>query len=200
LKIRDSDRFWYEANDSGYTQEEKEEINNTTLSQIIARNIPDSYNIPPNIWMVQPPVSSKDPNVDSNDNPSLLDYPPLNHVTLSDIYEIYWKIVDDEIYFKLIIASTNAWFGIGFNDKDSMITSDMMIFRNTNNVIEARRYKAEGYFTPKLLNEQNPLFKVKRRDVKSGRSLIEFSRPLSDEGGLLKTIAENKLITSKYRM
>src|ERR1043166_9079106 len=141
MKIRDSDRFWYESDVSGLTQEERYEINNTTLSQIIARNIPDTFKLPSNIWIVQPPIPLNYPGTNANDNnnpndnnPSLLDYPPSNHIKFSDIYEVYWKIVDNEIYFKLIIASTNAWFAIGFNDRDSsMITSDIVIFRNTNN-------------------------------------------------------------------
>jgi hypothetical protein len=146
---------------------------------------------------VQPPIPLNKPN--NTDNPSL-DYPPLNHMTLSDIYEVRWKIVANEIYFKLIIVSTNAWFAIGFNDKNSMITSDMMIFRNTNNNIEAKQYKTDGYYTPKLLSEQNPLVKVRRTEIQNGISLVEFSRPLSDEGSTLKTITENNKISSKYKM
>ncbi|GES81430.1 heme peroxidase [Rhizophagus clarus] len=212
VSVRNSDRLWYESLDAEYSQADIAEINNTTLSQVITRNTPNTYQLPSNIWIVQPSISLKsvsdlsipDPNglntLSTNtskfDDPQS-DYPPLNHVSLSDIYKVYWKIVNDEIYFKLIIASTTAWFAIGFNDKDSMITSDMIIFRNTNNNIEVRQYKSDGYITPELLNEQ--LVKVRQVDVQSGvYSLVEISRPLEAKGSSLEPITENNLITMIY--
>ncbi|RIA94810.1 hypothetical protein C1645_533586 [Glomus cerebriforme] len=214
MMIRDSDRLWYEAPDAGFTIEEIYEISNTTLSQIIARNTPKSYQLPLNIWIVQPSLSLNsisdlnvpDPNLSTsnvpNNNPSLLlpaDYPPLNQVSLSDIFRVHWKIVNDDIYFTLIIASTNSWFAIGFNDKDSMITSDIIICRNTNNNVEVRQYKSDGYYTPELINDQ--LVKVRKVNVQSGvYSLVEISRPLSAEGSTLKPITENNLISSKYKI
>jgi hypothetical protein len=80
-----------------------------------------------------------------------------------------------------------------------MITSDMMIFRNTNNNIEVRQYKSDGYFTPELINEQ--LVKVRQVEVQSGvYSLIEVSRPLEAKGSSLKSITKNNLISSKYNI
>ena len=210
MLIRNSDRFWYEGPDAGFTQEEIYEINNTTLSQVIARNTPNTYQLPPNIWIVQPSTSLKffapDPN-DSNGTKNSTsplisaDYPPLNHITLSNVYEVYWKIIDDEIHFKLVIASSNAWFAIGFNDRDSMMTSDMIIFRNNDNDVEVMRYEAVGYFTPKLLDEQDKFVKVIRTVVKSGvYTLVEISRPLVAKGSKLKSITGDRLISSKYKV
>lgn len=218
MSIRNSDRLWYESPDAEYSQEDIAEINNTTLSQVIKRNTPNTYQLPSNIWIVQQPSTSLKsisdltiPNPNglnklntdtSKVNDPLLfqsDYPPLNFVSLSDIFKVHWKIVDNEIYFKLIVASTSGWFSIGFNEKDNMITSDMMIFRNTNNNIEVRQYKSDGYITPELLNEQQ--VKVRYVDVKSGvYSLVEVSRPLEAKGSSLKPITENNLITSKYNI
>ncbi|CAG8663617.1 4652_t:CDS:10 [Rhizophagus irregularis] len=216
LSVRNSDRLWYESPDAEYSKEDIAEINNTTLSQVIKRNTPNTYQLPSNIWIVQPSTSLKSVsdltipnpnsinqlNTDSSkiNDPLLFqsDYPPLNHVSISDTFKVHWKIVNNnEIYFRLTVASTSGWFAIGFSDQDSMITSDMIIFRNTNNNIEVRQYKSDGYITPELLNEQQ--VKVRNVDVKSGvYSLVEVSRPLEAKGSSLKPITENNLITMIY--
>ncbi|CAI2166612.1 17006_t:CDS:2 [Funneliformis geosporum] len=51
LKIRDSDRFWYENKDAGFTKDEISKIQQTTLLQILERNTPQYVTYPQNLWV-----------------------------------------------------------------------------------------------------------------------------------------------------
>src|SRR5688572_13062010 len=106
MLTRDSDRYWYETAEAGFNEKDLNEINHTTLSQIIARNTPNTYTLPSNIWFVQPSTNLKSTAENSNNPFVSPDYPQLNHLSLSDTYEMFWKVIGNEIYFKLVVSSS----------------------------------------------------------------------------------------------
>ncbi|CAI2168967.1 20040_t:CDS:10 [Funneliformis geosporum] len=209
MLLRDSDRLWFEVEDAELSDQELLEINHTTLSQIIARNSPETYKLPANIWIVQPSTSLKSvtPNdTTNNDKDNILEknffYTASNHLKFSDGYEIFWEVIGRNIHLKLISASTVGWFAIGFGEPNdrTMITSDMIICRNINeSYVEVKQYKANAYFTPELVDEQNQFVKVLGHRISSGiYTQVEIVRPLKVKGSFMKPITADKNLTLIY--
>jgi hypothetical protein len=172
--IRDSDRFWFEGIDAGFTTAEKDEIRNTTLLSVIQRNTPSYINYPTNLWSVQPTVTFNATEVTTND------YPPQNVIKLSEVYEVRWVIKGDQINFKLTMLSTNSWFGIGFNPLDTgMLDADMIVIWNKNDsTLYVKDYKSNGYKKPEV-DTENQFVTVMSSSVVNGVTQVEISRPLN---------------------
>ncbi|CAB4491492.1 unnamed protein product [Rhizophagus irregularis] len=175
--IRDSDRFWYESPGSGFTISEINQINNITWRDVLTKNVPASFSIPGNLWFVQPVSTFGTTNIIDNPAP---DYPRLNFLRFSDVYEIRWKIDGDNIQFLLTMLSSNAWFGLGFNSDDNgMIGADIVLARTVDSAnIEIANYKSAGY-QPPVKDEKNQFIKLIRFNVSSVSTQVEFSRPLA---------------------
>jgi hypothetical protein len=172
LKIRDSDRFWYENRESsGFTEEEINQIQMTTLLEIIKRNTPSTASYPQDLWFVQPSTLSKAPN-------QAYGY----SVQLADGFNMQWKISGSDVIFLITVSSTKSWFGIGFNPNGpAMQDTDMMIFVNTPNGVDAKNYIGIGRaIKPKLLpdDEQN-LELLSGTKVENGLTIVEVKRPLN---------------------
>ncbi|CAI2178890.1 18227_t:CDS:10 [Funneliformis geosporum] len=178
LNIRDSDRFWYENKDAGFSQEDIAKIKTTTLLDILIRNTPKSSLYPQNLWFVQPPTSLKIP----EDNADYKDALPL-----ADGFIIQWKIDGSDITFLITMSSTNSWFGIGFNPEgDAMSGTDMMIFQNqkkenSNEItVIGKNYKGIGLaIKPKELPEDDQILSLLGATrVVDGMTQVEVKRPL----------------------
>ncbi|CAG8456991.1 13944_t:CDS:10 [Funneliformis mosseae] len=213
MLTRDSDRLWFEEADAELSYQELFEINHTTLSQIIARNSPETYKLPANIWITQPSTSLKSVTpeytpdyIPNNDKDNVLQndlfYSSSNHLTFSDDYEMFWEIIGLNIHLKLISASTVGWFAIGFSDPNdrSMITSDMIICRNINeSYLEVKQYKANAYFTPQLVDDQNQLIQRTNQRISSGLyTHVEIVRPLNVKGSDMKPITADRNLSLIY--
>src|SRR6266542_4374963 len=105
IKVRSSDRFWYENTDAGFSKEDITKIQSTTLLDIIKRNTPNSYDYPQNLWFVQSPFSSSS---SSEKTKNGYNSSPLS---LSNGYNLQWKIDSANITFLITMKSTNSWFG-----------------------------------------------------------------------------------------
>ncbi|CAG8630503.1 4443_t:CDS:10 [Rhizophagus irregularis] len=155
----------------------KEQINNITWRDVLTKNVPASFSIPGNLWFVQPVSTFGTTNIIDNPAP---DYPRLNFLRFSDVYEIRWKIDGDNIQFLLTMLSNNAWFGLGFNSDDNgMIGADIVLARTVDSAnIEIANYKSAGY-QPPVKDEKNQFIKLIRFNVSSVSTQVEFSRPLA---------------------
>ncbi len=125
--IRNSDRFWFEGKDAGFSPTEIDIIRNTTWLSVIQNNVPKGFIFPTNLWSVQPISTFNITSIKNNVD----EYP--NVIKLSEVYEIRWKIDEkqDQIDFKITMLSSNSWFGIGFNPLDTgMFDADMIIIWN----------------------------------------------------------------------
>ncbi|GBC07612.1 hypothetical protein RclHR1_07570008 [Rhizophagus clarus] len=176
IKIRASDRFWYENADAGFSQEEISEIQTTTLLDIIKRNTPDSY-YPQNLWFVQPPASSQLPEKTNNGYNSPL--------SLSNDYNIQWKMDSTNITFLITMSSTNSWFGLGFNPNgNGMTDTDMMIFWNQpqDNSVTGKNYKGIGLgIVPMQLPDDDQIITILSQNVEGGTSTLEVTRPINNK-------------------
>ncbi|CAG8440194.1 7816_t:CDS:10 [Funneliformis mosseae] len=176
--MRDSDRFWYENEDAGFSKEDIAKIQNTTLLDILIRNSPKSSLYPQNLWSVQPPNSLKM----NEDNSTYKD-----STTLSDGYMLKWKIEGSDITFLITLGSTNSWFGIGFNPRDNaMLGTDMMIFQNqkkegSNEItVTGKYYIGLGIgIKPQELPDNLTLLGATK--VGNGMTQVEVKRPLNAE-------------------
>ncbi|GBB83499.1 hypothetical protein RclHR1_10200006 [Rhizophagus clarus] len=171
--IRDSDRFWFEGTDAGFTPAEIDEIRNTTLLSVIQRNTPSDFNYPTNLWSVQPTVTF---NATDNGN----NYPSQNVIKLSEVYEVRWVIKGDQINLKLTMMSTNSWFGIGFNPLDTgMLDADMIIIWNKNDSsLYVKDYNSNGYKKPEV-DSKNQFVTILSNSTSNGITQVEISRPLN---------------------
>ncbi|CAG8586007.1 12444_t:CDS:10, partial [Funneliformis caledonium] len=181
INIRDSDRFWYENKDAGFSKEDIAKIQTTTLLDILTRNTPKSSLYPQNLWFVQPPASLKIP----EDNAAYKDALPL-----ADGFVIQWKIDGSDITFLITLSSTNSWFGIGFNPEgDAMSGTDMMIFQNqkkegSNEItVTGKNYKGIGLaIKPKELPDNDQILTLlSATRVVDGMTQVEVKRPLIAE-------------------
>ncbi|CAI2176968.1 15881_t:CDS:10 [Funneliformis geosporum] len=176
--IRDSDRFWYENQDAGFSQEDIAKIKTTTLLDILIRNSPKSSLYPQNLWSVQPPNSLKMPENNNTYNDTL---------TLSDGFVLKWKIDGSDIAFLITVSSTNSWFGIGFNPEgDAMSGTDMMIFQNQKKenskeiTVTGKNYKGAGIgIKPKELPDDQIITILGETKVVNGMTQVEVKRPLN---------------------
>lgn len=170
-KIRDFDRFWYESKESGFTQDEIDLIHNTTLAMVISRNIPNTANLPTNIWIVQPAAI---PNVTTTNS-----YPQFNVLKFSNTYQVQWRIEGSDIYFLLTMQSSNAWFGIGLNPSDNGMTdADFTIVSVNSSAIDVGIYKSTGYQRPTRDDSSN-FITILNRTIINGFTQVEIKRPLN---------------------
>ncbi len=172
IKIRSSDRFWYENSDAGFSKDDIAKIQSTTLLDILKRNTPNSY-YPQNLWFVQPPASSSPEDTKNGYNSPL---------SLSNDYNIQWKIDSTNITFLITMGSTNAWFGLGFNPNgNSMTDTDMMIFQNQDNSVIGKNYKGQGLgIVPKQL-DNDQIITIYNQKVENGVTSLEVTRPINDK-------------------
>ncbi|CAG8501913.1 16490_t:CDS:10 [Funneliformis mosseae] len=194
--IRDSDRFWFEGNNLGFTRDEINEIRNITWLSVIQNNIPKGFVFPTNIWSVQP-ISTFNTSTIEENKPAQDDYPEQNVLKLSEVYEIRWKINDKNIDFKITMLSSNAWFGLGFNPSDTgMIDADMIIIWNKNDsTLSINNYLSNQYERPK--EDPNQFVEQKNTPtVLSGFTQVEITRPLVPPNG--RPPISNNVITMIY--
>jgi hypothetical protein len=173
IKIRASDRFWYENEDAGFSNDDIAKIQTTTLLDIIKRNTPDSY-YPQNLWFVQPPASSKLPEINNGYNSPL---------SLSNDYNIQWKMDSTNITFLITMRSTNSWFGIGFNPNgNGMTDTDMMIFWNQDNSVTGKNFKGIGLgIVPMQLGNDDQIITIFNQKVEDGTTSLEVTRPIDNK-------------------
>ncbi|CAG8491021.1 13221_t:CDS:10, partial [Gigaspora margarita] len=137
--LRDSDKFWFEKPEM-FTSDERLIIRNTTLRDIIIRNINNSVNFPQNIWSVQPKMTLNS-SEDSN-------YP--TKIGSWSQYFVRYRIDLTYVYFKVQLHG-NGWFGMGFGqDDDGMKGAEFIIGIVTNGNVTLGNYHADvdGYHPP----------------------------------------------------
>jgi hypothetical protein len=177
LRIRSTDRFWYENLDAGFSKEEIAKIQTTTLLDIIKRNTPGTSVFPQNLWFVQPPTSSQSPDAKSANGFN-------SPLSISDDYNIQWKIDSANITFLIRMSSTNAWFALGFNPNgNGMTDTDMMIFMtDKDNIVTGKNYKGIGIgIVPKLLDDNDQILTISNQKVEDGVTSLEVTRPINDK-------------------
>ncbi|GBC07611.1 hypothetical protein RclHR1_07570007 [Rhizophagus clarus] len=174
IKIRATDRFWYENADAGFSQDDIIKIQTTTLLDIIKRNTPDSY-YPQNLWFVQPFTSTAAVDGAENGYNSPL--------SLSDDYNIQWKMDSTNITFRITMSSTNAWFALGFNPNgNGMTDTDMMIFWNQDNSVVGKNYKGIGLgIVPMQLPDDDQIITIFNQKVQDGTTTLEVTRPINNK-------------------
>ncbi|CAG8829448.1 36104_t:CDS:2, partial [Racocetra persica] len=148
--IRDSDRFWFENSDM-FTSDERIIIRNTTLRDIITRNINSSVNFPQNIWSVQPQMTLNNSD-DSN-------YP--TKISTWSQYIVSYRVDMTYVYFKVQLQTSdgNGWFGMGFDPEDEgMKGAEFIIGIVTNGNVTLGNYHADvgGYHPPLRDSNQDP--------------------------------------------
>ncbi|CAI2171547.1 10820_t:CDS:2 [Funneliformis geosporum] len=194
--IRDSDRFWFEGTNLGFTRDEINEIRNITWLSVIQNNIPQGFVFPTNIWSVQPTATFNTSSIKENKKIQD-DYPEQNVLKLSEVYEIRWKINDKNIDLKITMLSSNAWFGLGFNPSDTgMIDADMIIMWNKNDSsLSIMNYLSNQYERPK--EDPNQFVKqINTPTLLSGFTQVEITRPLVPPNG--RPPITNDMITMIY--
>ncbi|CAG8467977.1 2697_t:CDS:10 [Cetraspora pellucida] len=179
--IRDSDRFWYESPDAGFTSAEIDILHNTTLRDIILRNTPVGTSLPQNLWFVQPRPDLNINNVTDGQDDG---YSSLNVLLISNVYKIKWKIIDEDIYLKMTMLSDNTWFGFGFNSLDGgMMGTDFLIVNTIDSSnLSAANYHSDGYRPP--IKDDNQFVKVISYNISKGLTQVEVKRPLNVPGKL----------------
>ncbi|PKC07457.1 heme peroxidase [Rhizophagus irregularis] len=174
VKIRAADRFWYENADAGFSKEDIAKIQITTLLDIIKRNTPDSY-YPQNLWFVQS-FNSAGPSDGANNGYN-------SPLSLSDDYNIQWKMDSTNITFQITMRSTNAWFALGFNPNgNGMTDTDMMIFWNENNSVTGKNFKGIGLgIVPMQLGNDDQIITIISQKVEGGTTSLEVTRPINNK-------------------
>ncbi|CAG8713037.1 11622_t:CDS:2, partial [Dentiscutata heterogama] len=156
--IRDSDSFWFEKSDM-FTDNERKIIRNTTLRDIITRNINNSVTFPQNIWSVQPQIKLNDSNDDN--------YP--TKISVWSQYIVGFRVDLTYLYFKVQLQTSdgNGWFG--------MVTNGNVTLGN---------YHADvgGYHPPLRDSNQDPTLVPKFSMSDSKAVTVEFKRPLNPPG------------------
>ncbi|KAF0530586.1 heme peroxidase [Gigaspora margarita] len=174
--LRDSDKFWFEKPEM-FTSDERLIIRNTTLRDIIIRNINNSVNFPQNIWSVQPKMTLNS-SEDSN-------YP--TKIGSWSQYFVRYRIDLTYVYFKVQLQTSdgNGWFGMGFGqDDDGMKGAEFIIGIVTNGNVTLGNYHADvdGYHPPIRDDNQDstlvPNFSMS--DTKA--VTVEFKRLLRPPG------------------
>ncbi|CAG8552535.1 6492_t:CDS:10 [Gigaspora margarita] len=174
--IRDSDKFWFENPDM-FNSTERKIIRNTTLRDIIIRNLNKGINFPQNIWAVQPQMKL---NNSDDDN-----YP--NKIDSWTQYKIRYKIDFEFVYFKVQLQTSdgNGWFGMGFDpDDEGMKGAEFIIGIVTNGNVTLGNYHADvgGYHPPILYSNQDPTLVPKFSMSDSKAVTVEFKRLLQPPG------------------
>ncbi|RIB20284.1 heme peroxidase [Gigaspora rosea] len=174
--LRDSDKFWFEKPEM-FTSDERIIIRNTTLRDIIIRNIKNSVNFPQNIWSVQPKMtlnSSEDSGYSTK-------------IGSWSQYIVRYRIDLTYVYFKVQLQTSdgNGWFGMGFGqDDDGMKGAEFIIGIVTNGNVTLGNYHADvdGYHPPIRDDKQDPtlLPNFSMSDTKA--VTVEFKRLLRPPG------------------
>eukprot|EP01088_Endostelium_zonatum_P011568 TRINITY_DN25716_c0_g1_i1.p2 TRINITY_DN25716_c0_g1~~TRINITY_DN25716_c0_g1_i1.p2 ORF type:complete len:1320 (-),score=285.30 TRINITY_DN25716_c0_g1_i1:4094-8053(-) len=140
-RLRDGDRFWFERPNyiDGFNSTEIAQIYNTTLGDIIARNVPnlDPAEIPDDVFYTSPVQFSTYAPPASSINVSW----PLpgylaNSMSLSSVYKLSWELnqKDDTITW-MIQSRSNGWIGIGWSaDDGTMKNADIVLCSKTMGV------------------------------------------------------------------
>ncbi|KAF0362331.1 heme peroxidase [Gigaspora margarita] len=186
--IRDSDKFWFENPDM-FNSSERKIIRNTTLRDIIIRNLNKGINFPQNIWAVQPQMKL---NNSDDDN-----YP--NKIDSWTQYKIRYKIDFEFVYFKVQLQTSdgNGWFGMGFDpDDEGMKGAEFIIGIVTNGNVTLGNYHADvgGYHPPILDSNQDPTLVPKFSMPDSKAVTVEFKRLLQPPGRKPITNSDMKYI------
>ncbi|CAG8495900.1 6968_t:CDS:10, partial [Cetraspora pellucida] len=174
--IRDSDNFWFEKPDM-FTADEQKIIRNTTLRNIIIRNINPNITFPQNIWAVQPQIKL---NSSDDDN-----YP--SKINIWTQYIISYRVDLTYIYFKVQLQTSdgNGWFGMGFSpDDEGMKGAEFIIGIVTNGNVTLGSYHADvgGYHPPIQDSKQDPVL-VPTVSVSNSKAVtVEFKRLLNPPG------------------
>ncbi|CAG8548792.1 12902_t:CDS:10 [Cetraspora pellucida] len=174
--IRDSDNFWFEKPDM-FTADEQKIIRNTTLRDIIIRNINPNITFPQNIWAVQPQIKL---NSSDDDN-----YP--SKINIWTQYIISYRVDLTYIYFKVQLQTSdgNGWFGMGFGpDDDGMKGAEFIIGIVTNGNVTLGSYHADigGYHPPLQDSKQDPVLVPTASMSNSKAVTVEFKRLLNPPG------------------
>ncbi|RIB20260.1 peroxidase-domain-containing protein [Gigaspora rosea] len=174
--LRDSDKFWYEKPEM-FTSDERLIIRNTTLRDIIIRNIYNSVNFPQNLWSIQPKMTLNS----SEDN----SYP--TRIGSWSQYIVRYRIDLTYVYFKVELQTSdgNGWFGMGFDpDDEGMKGAEFIIGIVTNGNVTLGNYHADvdGYHPPirDAIQDLTLVPKFSMSDTKA--VTVEFKRLLHPPG------------------
>ncbi|KAF0535888.1 heme peroxidase [Gigaspora margarita] len=174
--LRDSDNFWFEKPEM-FTSDERLILRNTTLRDIIIRNINNNVEFPQNIWSVQPQITlnSRD---DSN-------YP--TKIGSWSQYIVSYRIDLTHVHFKVQLQTSdgNGWFGMGFGpEDDGMKGAEFIIGIVTNGNVTLGNYHADvgGYHPPLRDDKQDPTLVPKFSMSDTKAVTVEFKRLLRPPG------------------
>ncbi|CAG8621546.1 199_t:CDS:2, partial [Racocetra fulgida] len=192
----DSDRFWFEKPDM-FTSDERIIIRNTTLRDIITRNINSSTHFPQNIWSVQPQMV-----LNNSDD---INYP--TKISTWSQYIVSYRVDMAYVYFKVQLQTSdgNGWFGMGFDPEDEgMKGAEFIIGIVTDGNVTLGNYHADvgGYHPPLRDSNQDPTLIPKFSMSNKKAVTVEFRRPLNPPGRKRITHGDMKysteaLLTSK---
>ncbi|CAG8501919.1 7580_t:CDS:10, partial [Scutellospora calospora] len=176
VNLRDSDKFWFERPDM-FNSDEQKIIRNTTLRDIIIRNINKNVKFPQNIWAVQPRMIL---NNDDDDK-----YP--NKISIWAQYIISHRVDLTYVYFKVQLQTFNGngWFGMGFSpDDDGMRGAEFIIGTVTDGNVTLENYHADvgGYHPPLRDSDQDPTLEPRFSMSDTKAVTVEFRRPLNPPG------------------
>ncbi|CAG8477405.1 3801_t:CDS:10 [Gigaspora margarita] len=171
-----SDSFWYEKPEM-FTSAERLIIRNTTLRDIITRNINNSVNFPQNIWSVQPKMT-----LNSSEDSS---YP--TRIGSWSQYIVRCRIDLTYVYFEVQLQTSdgNGWFGMGFGpDDEGMKGAEFIIGIVTNGNVTLGNYHADvgGYHPPLRDDIQDPTLVPKFSMSNTKAVTVEFKRLLRPPG------------------
>ncbi|CAG8774191.1 5811_t:CDS:2, partial [Gigaspora rosea] len=174
--LRDSDSFWHEKPEM-FTSDERLIIRNTTLRDIIIRNINYSINFPQNIWSVQPKMT-----LNSSEDSG---YP--TRIGSWSQYIVRYRIDLTYVYFKVELQTSdgNGWFGMGFGpDDEGMKGAEFIIGIVTNGNVTLGNYHADvgGYHPPLRDDIQDPTLVPKFSMSSTKAVTVEFKRLLRPLG------------------
>ncbi|CAG8485935.1 10940_t:CDS:10 [Racocetra fulgida] len=154
-----------------FTAEEQKIIRNTTLRNIIIRNINQNVTFPQNIWAVQPQIKLNS----SDDN----NYP--SKIGVWTQYIISYRVDLTYIYFKVQLQTSdgNGWFGMGFGpDDDGMKGAEFII-----GIVGPLEYTICIFYHPPLRDSnQDPTLEPKFSMSDSKAVTVEFKRLLNPPG------------------
>ncbi|CAG8704822.1 10474_t:CDS:10, partial [Dentiscutata erythropus] len=171
-----SDSFWFEKPEM-FTSDERLIIRNTTLRDIIIRNINNSVYFPQNLWSVQPKMTLNS-SEDSN-------YP--TRIGSWSQYNVNYRIDLTYVYFKVQLQTSdgNGWFGMGFSpDDDGMKGAEFIIGIVTDGNVTLGNYHAAvgGYHPPLRDDNQDPTLVPKFSMSDTKAVTVEFQRLLRPPG------------------
>ncbi|KAI9020324.1 heme peroxidase [Hyaloraphidium curvatum] len=180
-RLRDGDRFYYLADEAGFTDLERAEIGNVTLRKLVLLNSPGlaEVDVPRDLWHAR---SSGGLAADDGADPLAARY--TNVVRLTPDYTIYWRIDGRSIAVAQKLASTSGWAGLAFAagigqlmpGADFVVASRDGVSGNAS----VRQYTANPKGFDRPVERDDSAVRVVNVQVGSdGRStLFEWTRPL----------------------